>query len=72
MVVKAAPTASLVMSETELLFELLIVPLDTPTRLGRVRQSLQTCPRRQAAEPVFSRRRFIRGHSINSHSSSRS
>ena len=49
MVVEAAPAATFIVPEAKLLLEFLVVPLDEPTRLGRMDQSLQTCLRRQGA-----------------------
>lgn len=71
-VVEAAPAATFIVPEAKLLLEFLIVPLDEPTRLGRMGQSLQTRLRRQGAESVFARFGFVPRPFNYNHSSSRS
>lgn len=55
-VMEAAPSASFVVREANLLFEFLIVALNAPAQLGNVYQALETDVRRQCREPVFGRR----------------
>ena len=52
--VEAAPAATLVVSQPDLLFEVLIVPLDAPAQLGPVHKLDQCRGGRQAREPVIS------------------
>src|SRR5690242_21130890 len=52
-VVKAAPATPLVVAEADLLFELLVVALDKPARLGGVGQPLERGRGWQVGEPVF-------------------
>ena len=50
---KPAPTAAFVLSQPELLLELLIVALDAPTPLGRGHQGLERGVGRQVGQPIF-------------------
>ena len=50
---EAAPAASFVVTEPDLLLELLIVTLDAPTQLGEVDEPLEADGLRQRGEPVF-------------------
>src|SRR5689334_8536163 len=60
MMMKAAPVAALVVAKTELLLEVLIVPLDPPARLGELDQALARGALGQVGEPVFRRLRVPR------------
>src|SRR5689334_20943660 len=60
MMMKAAPVAALVVAKTELLLEVLIVPLDPPARLGDLDQALERGALGQVGEPVFRRLRVPR------------
>src|ERR1700680_3276143 len=60
-VVKAAPTAALEMAEAKLLFELLVVALDTPAQLGDAHQFLERSGGGQGAQEVFGRRGLAAG-----------
>ena len=71
MVVEAAPASSFEMSEPDLLFELLIIALDTPTQFGEVHEFAEGNVFRQGRKPIFGRLFLPSGHSINSHSSGR-
>src|SRR4030081_2812827 len=50
---KAAPAASLIVSEPDLLLELLIVALDAPAQFGEIDQLAEADLLRQGREPVF-------------------
>src|SRR3954466_7769928 len=52
LMVEAAPAAALVVVQSDLLFELLVVALDDPARLGGADQLRQLGRRRQVGEPV--------------------
>src|SRR6266852_4643486 len=52
---KAAPAASLIVSEPDLLLELLIVALDAPAQFGEIDQLAEADLLRQGREPVFGR-----------------
>src|ERR1019366_6905249 len=54
-VMEAAPASSFEMSEPDLLFELLIIALDTPTEFGKVHQLAVGDVFRQGRKPVFGR-----------------
>ena len=56
--VKAPPAPALVMRETELLLEFLVVPFDAPAHLGHENQLLQCGPGRCGREKVFCRLGF--------------
>src|SRR5471032_1037746 len=55
MVVEAAPASSFEMSEPDLLFELLIIALDTPTQFGEVHELAEGNVFRQGRKPIFGR-----------------
>src|ERR1700704_1975720 len=55
---KAAPAASLIVSEPDLLLELLIVALDAPAQFGEIDQLAEADLLRQGREPVFGRYLF--------------
>src|SRR4051812_31338795 len=50
---EAAPSASLVVPEADLLLELLIIPLDPPAHLGNIDELAEADLRGQCGEPVF-------------------
>src|SRR6478609_12240676 len=52
---EAAPAASLVVTEPDLLLELLIVALDAPAQLGQIDQPLEADGLWQRGEPVSGR-----------------
>lgn len=58
---KASPTAPLEVPQAEFLLEVLIVALDTPAQLGQTYQFAQRCGRRQVAQEVLCRFRFLAG-----------
>src|ERR1700676_3125916 len=51
--VKAAPSASLVVTEPDLLLEFLIVSFDAPAQLGKIDELAEADLRRQRRQPVF-------------------
>src|SRR4051812_20280418 len=53
MMMEAAPVAALVVAKTKLLFELLVVPLDPPARLGHLNEALERGAPREVGEPVL-------------------
>ena len=53
--VKAAPSASLVVTEPDLLLEFLIVSFDAPAQLGKIDELVEADLRRQRRQPVFGR-----------------
>src|SRR5215207_683803 len=53
--VKAAPAASFIVPEPDLLLELLIVALDAPAQLGEVDQIAERDIWRNRREPIFGR-----------------
>ena len=58
MVVKAAPTAPFVITQAELLFELLVIALDPPSQLGDINQLLEGDVLGQSGEPILGRLGF--------------
>ena len=58
---EAAPSASLVVPEADLLLEFLIVALDAPAHLGNIDEAAEADLRRLGGEPVFGRRGFALG-----------
>src|ERR1700720_877070 len=52
-VMEAAPASSFEMSEPDLLFEFLIIALDTPTQFGEVHQLAEGDVFRQGRKPIF-------------------
>src|ERR1700749_5021205 len=60
MMVETAPVAALAEAKTELLLELLVVPLDPPARLGDLDQAPERGALGQVGEPVFRRLRLPR------------
>jgi hypothetical protein len=61
MVMEAAPASSFEMPEPDLLFELLIIALDTPTEFGEVHQFAEGDVFRQGRKPIFGRLFLIFG-----------
>src|SRR5580658_8327078 len=59
--VKAAPTSSFIVTETDLLLELLIVALDAPAQLGAVDQPVEGDVLGQGREPIFGGISFLCG-----------
>src|SRR5271165_5688056 len=59
--VKAAPAASFVISEPDLLLELLIVAFDPPAQLGEVDQAPKRGVVGKIGQPILGRLAFIRG-----------
>ena len=57
--VKAAPAASFVVAQSQLLLEFLIVAFDDPAMFGHLHQRLQRGLRRQGGQPVFGGLRFF-------------
>ena len=55
---KAAPSASFIVTEPEFLLQFLIVALDPPAQLGQVNEIPQRHIRRQSGQPVFGGFRF--------------
>lgn len=53
MVMEAAPASSFEMSEPDLLFEFLIIALDTPTEFSEVHQLAEEDVFRQGRKPIF-------------------
>jgi len=58
MMMKAAPSASFIVTEPEFLLQFLIVALDPPAQLGQVNEIPQRHIRRQSGQPVFGGFRF--------------
>src|SRR4051812_12897355 len=50
---EAAPAASLVMSQAEFLFQLLIIALDPPAQLGQIDQAIEGHVRRDGGQPIL-------------------
>src|SRR5215471_11842843 len=53
--VKAAPSPTFKMPETDFLFELLVVALDAPTQFGEVDQTMEGDVLGERRQPVFGR-----------------
>src|SRR3954451_17404355 len=51
--VEAAPAASLVVSKTQFLFELLVVAFDPPAQLGQIDQAVEGHVRRDGGQPIL-------------------
>src|SRR6185436_10103655 len=58
---QAAPPSPFVVTETDLLLELLIVALDAPAQLGQVDQLVDCDVLPACREPVFGRLRLVAG-----------
>jgi len=56
---KATPTTSFVVTQTEFLLKFLVVPLDDPAMFGQVHQLNQRGIRRQGGQPVLDGLFFI-------------
>src|SRR5258707_3467295 len=52
---EATPSAPLIVAKTDLLLELLIVPLDAPAHLRKIDEPTEADVRRQCREPIFGR-----------------
>src|SRR3954470_17248595 len=50
---EAAPAASLIVPQTEFLFQLLVIALDAPAQLGEIDQAIERGVRREGGQPVF-------------------
>src|SRR3954465_3667916 len=50
---EATPAASLVMSQAEFLFQLLVIALDPPTQLGQIDQAIEGHVRRDGGKPIL-------------------
>src|SRR4051795_5602071 len=50
---EAAPAASLVVSKTQFLFELLVIALDPPAQLGQIDQAIERHVRRDGGQPIL-------------------
>src|SRR3954471_17893132 len=50
---EAAPAASLVMSEAQFLFQLLIIALDPPAQFGQIDQAIKGHVRRDGGQPIL-------------------
>ena len=61
MMMKAAPASSFVLAKTELLLEILVVPLDPPTQFRRGHQRSAADGRGQSGEEILGRFGFARG-----------
>src|SRR5208282_88165 len=61
MVMKAAPSSAFIMTETELLLELLIIALDAPAQLGKIDHLVEGHVVRNGGEPVLGRSALARG-----------
>src|ERR1700731_996851 len=59
--VEAAPSSPLVMSEPDLLLEVLVVPFDAPAQLGEIDQLGERDVFRQGREPVLRRLLLVLG-----------
>ena len=59
--VEAAPPATFVMTEADLLFELLIIAFDAPAQFDGVDMLIERDVGRQSREPVFGRFGFALG-----------
>src|SRR5216683_3343517 len=59
MVMPSAPTATLIVIQSEFLFELLIILLDFPARFGHLHQAPQGVVGRQITEEVLGRLRGL-------------
>lgn len=55
MMMEASPAPSLIMAETEFLFEFLVVALDTPAQLGGADKLSERGISGKGGEPVFER-----------------
>ena len=53
MVVKPAPIAAFKVSQSQLLFQLLVIPFDDPAVFGHLDQGLELNRRRQRGYPVL-------------------
>jgi len=69
MVVKAAPTSALEVTEAELLFEFLVVALDAPAQLGDADQLLERGCCRKVLKKYLVGSASPVGHSMSSHCS---
>src|SRR5262250_2232571 len=58
-VVKTAPTSSFIMSQSEFLFQFLVIALDNPTMFGQSHQILQLHIFGQSGKPVLDRFGFL-------------
>ena len=59
--VKAAPSSSFEMVETNFLLKILVVALDAPAQLGEVDQAFEGDVLRQGCEPIFGGLSLVRG-----------
>ena len=59
--VEASPTSPLVMTETDLLLQVLVVPFDAPAQLGEIDQLGERGVFRQGREPVLRRLLLVLG-----------
>ena len=50
---EAAPAASLIVSQAQFLFQLLIIALDPPAQFGQIDQAIEGDVRRDGGQPVF-------------------
>src|SRR3954469_21363824 len=50
---ETAPAASLVVSQAEFLFQLLVIALDPPAQLGQIDQALEGHVRRDGGQPIL-------------------
>src|SRR3954452_12112823 len=51
--VEAAPAASLVVSKTQFLFQLLVVAFDPPAQLGQIDQAIEGHVQRDGGQPIL-------------------
>ena len=71
MVVEASPAAALVVTEADLLLELLVVALDAPAQLGLVDEVGERCVSGRVESQYLVGSLSPFGHSIRNHSSGR-
>ena len=53
MVVETAPTAALIMADTDFLFQIKVIALNTPAQFGDVHQLRERDILRQSGEPIL-------------------
>ena len=71
MVMKAAPATAFILSEAEVLLEVLVVALDAPAHLGLVDHALERRVFAQRDSQYFIGSSSPSGHSMSSHCGSR-
>lgn len=71
MMVESAPAPAFVVTKAELLFQVLVIALNTPTHFGHEHQLFYQRIGWCCGQEVFGWLRFAPGHSTSNHSSSR-